>query len=250
MKLILVSDLHLVAPGEKLFGFDPLSNLEACIESINAEHADADLVVFCGDITNDGLPAAYAAAAEKLKALRPPFRIVPGNHDDRAALIAAFPEAASGDGFTHAAIDAGGKRLLLLDTLWPGHVDGQLCDQRLAWTDRELGKTSDALVVMHHPPFEIGVASMDDCRLTDPDRLLEIFKRHGNVRHIFAGHVHIFASGHWGGIPFTTLRSTNHQSALAFSGPHRVSFEPPAYHIVLSTNAGIVVHMREFEARR
>ena len=246
MKLILVSDPHLVKPGEELFGSDPLANFEACIASINREHADADLVVFAGDITNDGEASAYAAAADRLEELVPPYRLIPGNHDERSGFARAFPASTNEDGFAHASLDGDGTRLILLDTLWPGNVAGQLCGKRLAWLDGELAAASDALLVMHHPPFEIGIPSMDDCRLREPELLLEVLRLHGNVRHIFAGHVHLFSSGHWDGIPFTTLRSTNHQSALAFTGPHRLSFEPPAYHIVRQIDQGIVTHLCEF----
>src|SRR5690606_30621991 len=98
------------------------------------------------------------------------------------------------------------------------------CANRLAWLDRQLTGAEDAMVVMHHPPFEIGIPSLDETRLANAQDLLDILRRHGNVRHLFAGHVHRFIHGSWHGVPFTTLRSTNHQSALKFTGPHEVSF--------------------------
>lgn len=247
MKLILVSDPHLVVPGVTLFGRDPLANLAACIASINREHADADLVVFAGDITNDGEAEAYAAFAGLAGRLLPPFRIVPGNHDARAALLAACPDTPQADGFIQSSQDVGTTRLILLDTLWPGHVAGLLCDRRLAWLDRELASAGEALLVMHHPPCAIGIPSLDDSHLANPESLLRILRGHGNVRHIFAGHVHRLSHGSWHGIPFTTMRGTSHQSALKFSGPHEVSFEAPTYSVVLSGPDGIVVHSCEFE---
>lgn len=249
MKIIQVSDLHLVAPGEKLFGLDPLARLEDCIADLNRHHADADLVVFSGDLTDGGEATAYAALAERLAELAAPFRLMLGNHDDRAAFRAAFPDAPMDGGFAQSAVDLPGVRVVLADTLEPGRVEGRLCDPRLAWLDAALGGARDALLFLHHPPFDIGIPSLDDSRLADAARLRAVVARHGNVRHVFAGHVHRFASGNWAGIPFATLRGTNHQSALRFSGPHEVSLDPPAYAIILADGDDIVVLPHEFPVR-
>jgi 3',5'-cyclic AMP phosphodiesterase CpdA len=41
----------------------------------------------------DGEPAAYARLRALLRPLRPPVFVIPGNHDDRAALGDAFKDA-------------------------------------------------------------------------------------------------------------------------------------------------------------
>ena len=48
MKIILMSDLHQIAGGE-LYGVDPKRRLQAAIDEINREHADAEAVVLLGD---------------------------------------------------------------------------------------------------------------------------------------------------------------------------------------------------------
>lgn len=248
-KIIQVSDLHLVRPGGMLHGSDPLARLEDCIADLNRHHGDADLVVFSGDLTDNGAPSAYAALAERLVMLKPPYRLMMGNHDDRTAFAGAFPNGLGDGGFVQSAADLGGWRVLLLDTHEPGHVEGRLCDARLGWLDAALAGARNALIFLHHPPLEIGIPSLDSSRLADAGRLLAVLRRHGNVRHLFAGHVHRLASGQCDGIPFATVRSTNHQSALAFTGPHRVSFEPPAYAVILAGEGGVTVHAQEFPCR-
>ncbi|KXF75103.1 metallophosphatase [Paramesorhizobium deserti] len=249
MKIIQVSDLHLRVPGELLLGINPLARLEDCIADLNRNHADADLVVFSGDLTNDGEPSAYAALAERLAGLAAPFRLMLGNHDDRAAFRAAFPDAPGDDGFVQSSIDLPDGRIVLLDTLETGLIEGRLCQERLAWLDAALADARSALLFLHHPPFSIGVPSLDKWRLSDAGRLRDVLIRHNNVRHIFAGHVHRFAAGSWSGIPFATVRATSLQSALTFSGPHEVSSEAPAYAVILAYNDNIVVHMHEFPCR-
>ena len=97
MKLIQVSDLHFVPPGTRLFGIDPRAHLAAAIEDINAQHADAELCLFTGDLADHGDPQAYAALAETLAALRLPYRLLIGNHDQRDSFIQAFPEVPRDD---------------------------------------------------------------------------------------------------------------------------------------------------------
>ena len=250
MKIIQVSDLHLVAPGDRLFGSNPLMRLEDCIADLNRHHADADLVVFSGDLTDNADPSAYAAMAERLSSLAAPYALMVGNHDDRTSLAAAFPDIKMEGGFIQSTIDLPGGRVVLADTLEPGRVEGRLCAARLAWLDAAIGGASDVLLFLHHPPVAIGIPSLDDSRLADAHGLRPILQRHCNVRHIFAGHVHLLATGNWCGVPFTTARSTNHQSALRFSGPHEVSFEAPAYTVVLARGGDVAVHFREFPCRR
>lgn len=249
MKLIHVTDLHLRAPGTLVSGRDPLLNLQAAIADINASHADARLVVFSGDLSDDGSAASYRALASALDALLPPFRLMLGNHDDRAAFLGVFPETPADGGFIQSVDDTEAGRIVCLDTLEPGKVAGRLGDERLAWLDRQLAGTQGgpAFVFMHHPPFAIGMEPLDAVRLSDADAFAELIGRHGNVRHIFAGHVHRLTSGVWKGVPFNTGRGTNHQSAALFGATDfATSFEAPTYNVVLTDGEATVVHAQEF----
>ena len=248
LKLLQVSDLHLVRPGETLFGSDPLARLDACIADINSNHSNADLVVFSGDLVNDGQREAYEALAERLGGLIPPYRLMLGNHDDRATFLEIFGDSHAEENFIQTCVDLGDTRLILLDTLETGLVEGRLGGGRLEWLDWRLAEAAGRSVLLfcHHPPFRIHLRALDNCRMLDDGPLLELIKRHGNVRHIFAGHVHRPVSGSWHGIAFSALRGTNHQSALTFAGKHRVNLEPPAYAIILADTESVVVHFHDF----
>jgi 3',5'-cyclic-AMP phosphodiesterase len=248
MKIIQVTDLHLPEPGTLLFGLDPVVRLEICIDHINRNHADADLVVMSGDLANDGERAAYVALKDTLAKLRPPCRLMLGNHDDRDLFLDVFDDVVAQDGYVQASIDLADGRIILLDTLDPGHIGGRLCAARLDWLDRQLGDAGarPAYVFLHHPPFRIGMPDLDRVGLANPDDLHAVMTRHGNVRHIFAGHVHRVISGTWRGIPFTTVRGTNHQSALTFADePTPVRLDPPAYAVAL-IKTDVVVHFHDF----
>jgi 3',5'-cyclic-AMP phosphodiesterase len=249
LKIIQVTDTHLAAPGARLFGLDPLARLDACIDDINRNHADVDLVVVSGDLANNGERAAYVALKESLARLRPPVRLMLGNHDDRDLFLDVFDGVVAEGGYVQASVDLRHGRLLLLDTLDAGQIAGRLCASRLAWLERRLAEAGDTpvYVFMHHPPFRLHLPDLDRVGLANADEFKAVLLRHGNVRHIFAGHVHRIATGAWCGASFSTLRGTNHQSALALvdDGPTPVSLEPPVYAIAVIDD-DVVVHFREF----
>jgi Icc protein len=92
MKIIQVTDVHLGRQGERRYGADLHQRLASCIAHINAHHADAALCVVTGDLTETGAPESYADLRMALSTLSVPWRLLPGNHDRRANLAAAFPE--------------------------------------------------------------------------------------------------------------------------------------------------------------
>jgi 3',5'-cyclic-AMP phosphodiesterase len=253
MKLIQVSDLHFVPPGTRLFGIDPRERLAAAIEDINAKHADAELCLFTGDLADHGAPLAYGALREVLSDLRPPHRLLIGNHDDRANFTNAFPEAPRDDnGFVQSVVRASAGNLVLLDTHEPGSGAGSYCAVRQAWLRARIGESAGRPVYLflHHPPFDIGIPSLDRIRLLEEHGLAEAIEG-ADIRHIFFGHVHRPVNGSWRGIPYSALRSTVHQVPLDFGDRRSMpySYEPPAYNVILISRDLTVVHHHDYMNR-
>ena len=250
LKLLQITDCHLVPPGGTLFGSDPNARLAAAFADINRNHPDAALCVLTGDIAHDGDRPSYAVLRDLLAELRVPWQLVPGNHDDRAALRTTFPALATdANGFAQSVRDCDAGRLLFLDTVQAGTHAGVYCDRRLAWLDDMLAATSgDAFLFMHPPPMRIAMPRLDQYRLADHAPLGDLLQRHGKVRHIFFGHVHRPVSGAWRGIPFSALPGTNHQNRLDFStGRENISTqEPPAYAVILLDAETTIVHLHGF----
>ena len=248
MKLIHLTDTHLVPSGRRLHGLDPKERLATCVAHVAAHHADAELCIHTGDVADAGHPDAYEAVREVLAELPMPVHLVPGNHDDRDAFVAAFPGAPRDEhGFVQQAIRLEIGHVLLLDTLEParGH-GGDYCPRRLGWLEARLEEAGDGpvYVFMHHPPFDIGIPALDEIALADPRPFEDAVTSTGNVRHIFFGHAHRPISGQWRGIAFSTLYGTSHQTRLDFRSPQPLAYtaEPPAYGIVLIDDASVVVH--------
>ncbi len=245
MKIIHLTDLHLAAPGEPVWGLDACGRAGLVLDDIARWHGDAAFCVISGDLANDRDPRAYRWLAGRLASFPLRTFLMVGNHDERAAMRAEMPGVMDdGQGFVQGAQATPEGVFLFLDTLkHPTTTSGQYCAARRAWLRARLAEAAGrpVYVFMHHPPFDVGIGRMDRIKLEDADAFVDVLEGH-DVRHIFFGHVHRPVYVSWRGIPCTALPGTSHQIPLvAAEGPFTV--EPPMYAAVLIRDGGIVVHM-------
>ncbi len=208
MKIIQITDSHLGSPDERIAGLSPVDRLKACVDNIELNHSDAAFCVFTGDLTDAGKPEVYQVFSEILDILTPPKFLMAGNHDHREHMCAAFPVIPRDEnGFVQHCLRCDEGDFLFLDTLDQGHHTGLYCEQRRRWLSNRLKEAEDRPVYlfMHHPPFDIGLPSLDVLGLRDKEAFAGILAGHKNIRHLFFGHVHRPIAGSWNGIPFTTL---------------------------------------------
>jgi 3',5'-cyclic-AMP phosphodiesterase len=252
MKIIQITDTHLVPEEREMHGVNPYRRLSACIEDICRNHADAELCVVTGDLAHKGEIAAYKALSEILLRLPIPYHLMIGNHDSRENLISVFPKTSKDrNGFIQSSVDVAAGRLIFVDTVESGEKFGGFCERRAAWLTAELKSSRDRPVYLflHHPPFDLGIPNVDRMRLLKGDGLLaDTVAPFRNIRHLFYGHVHRPTAGSWNGIPFSSFRGTAHQVALRFDAtPHLVrSHEPPAYGVIFLNPHTTVVHFHDF----
>jgi len=251
MKIIQFSDIHMVLRGQKLFGLSPAARLDACIADINARQTDADFCIITGDLANAGQPEAYEILRDCLEKLQSPYYLAIGNHDNRKHFGQVFPEVEKDEnGFVQYVIDFPDVRFFVLDTVEEGAHWGSYCAPRAGWLDEQLAASKDkpVYIFMHHPPFEIGMPSLDKLRIRDAHLFSEVVSRYNNIRHIFHGHVHRPVFGSWSGIPVSAVRGTNHQVQfdLETVAPIPLSHEPPAYAMILLRRDQTIVHYHDF----
>lgn len=259
-KLIVFTDLHMTPEGKTIIGLDPFKRLEAGIEHVNTYQADADGVIITGDLAHHGDIEAYKRLKVLLDRLKLPLFITVGNHDNREMFLSVFPETQTDEhGFVQRAIDFADCRALILDSLfgppyeYPISHAGFLCQKRMRWLERELKAAKDAgkpvLIFMHHPPHKTGFSGMDVIKLINEADFYDLVEEHGNVRHIFAGHVHRTINGSHRGIPYSIFKSPVHQQPMPFEMPDASLSvdEPAAYGIVVTTEHGLQVHNEDYE---
>jgi 3',5'-cyclic AMP phosphodiesterase CpdA len=251
MLIAQLSDPHIALPGERPYGrVDTAGSLKRAVAAIAAASPRPDLLVLTGDLVHHGLPEEYTHLKALLSPLDLPILAIPGNHDDRESMRAAFlsegylPRA----GFLHFVVEFRGLRILGLDTLDPGKDGGILCAERLSWIAAALAAAPDwpCLILMHHPPFPTGIAPMDRIGLEGGEGFAEIVRRHPRIERILCGHVHRGIDCRFAGTIAGTAPSTAHQLQLnldpAAAGSCFV-LEPGGYQLHLWQEAtGIVTH--------
>jgi 3',5'-cyclic AMP phosphodiesterase CpdA len=253
--LVHLSDTHITVPGRLLDGrVDTATSLARAVDAVRRLRPRPVAVLISGDLVDAGSPAEYAHLRTLLADLPGPVYLMPGNHDERGALRAAFADHAylgpmdEGE-FIQYAVDLPGLRLVALDTVVPGAGHGALCERRLDWLDATLAEAprQPTLVALHHPPFLTHIAHMDALGLREGREDFEaIIRRHPQVERIACGHLHRCIQARIAHTVAITVPSTAHQVALDLVGDHPASytFEPPGVGLhVWTTGTDLVSHV-------
>ncbi|MCW5221937.1 phosphodiesterase [Verminephrobacter aporrectodeae] len=240
MLIAQISDTHVQASGRPAYGIvDTAGMLAACVADVLRQDPRPDLVLLTGDLADHGDPGEYALLRELLAPLTMPMYLLPGNHDERAALRQAFTGPRFGyfgqtGEFLQYAVDLGPLRLLALDTVVPMEGRGQLCGPRLAWLDAQLAQDPRPTVIaMHHPPFATGIPYMDTLGLEGADVLERILGKYPHVERVLCGHLHRSIQCRFGGTLASTCPSPAYQLTLDLraNAPERFVLEPPGYQL-------------------
>ena len=95
IRIAQISDLHIKPPGALAYGrVDTARALARCVAALNEFRPTPDFVVISGDLADTPTPEEYEHLKRLLAQLKLPFACIPGNHDSRDMMRAAFPESA------------------------------------------------------------------------------------------------------------------------------------------------------------
>ena len=246
-----ISDLHVGTPGERLFGrVDTAACLRRCVESLMELPVRPDALVVSGDLVNTGSTVEYALLRELLAPLLLPVYPIPGNHDERSALRAAFGDHAylPAQGELCYTVQVKGLRLIMLDSVVPGTDGGALGAHQLEWLERTLASSPycPSMIFVHHPTCETGIPYMDRIALASEDaaRLGALIDRYPIVHRVCCGHVHRSVLMNWRGTAVAVCPS----SAFQYVADPREDAEPvitgeqPAYQLHLWNGARLATH--------
>ena len=89
LRLLQLTDTHLFAdPGGILYGVNTRNSLTAVIAAIKRAGERPDAILVTGDLSQDESTTSYQILRDMLAQLEAPVFVLPGNHDDPAALRA------------------------------------------------------------------------------------------------------------------------------------------------------------------
>jgi len=250
MLIAQISDLHVTRPGHLCNNrVDTGRHLRAAVERVRGLAPAPDLVIVSGDLVDTGDDEEYRELRRLIEPLLAPVFVIPGNHDNRGALVRAFADHRylphTGE-FLHYTVEGWPVRLIALDTTIEGAMRGEMCAERLRWLERALGvaPTEPTLIFMHHPPFATGLAGMDAIGLHGAGAMAEILACNTQVQLVTAGHLHRPIQRRFGGTLAATCPSTAHQLAFDLDRAAPVSFtlEPAAFQLHFWDGTGLVTH--------
>jgi len=222
-----LSDTHLLPEGATSpHGLDPAANLRQVADWVAAEGLEPTFFLISGDLSNDGDPESYRHFATALRALEGRFGVPVllglGNHDRRGPFRRlVLGESVGDDDETpyYYSRRIGALRVLMLDSLVPGEIDGELGAAQLAWLAEELRTPAPGgdLVVLHHPVTPRGIPRVREYPLRDAAALLALTAQ-WPLLGILGGHTHVTTAAHVGG----TLAITAPSVAFQFDPTGRV----------------------------
>lgn len=245
MRIAHLTDLHLMRGP---LAVQPAAALADAIARLLAVEPRPDCVVITGDLADTGHPDEYATLLAILRRCPVPVHLLPGNHDDPAALIARFGDTPYlGNGVSPSyTVDYPAATLVIANSWVQGSPAGCLGPAQLAWIDQVLGARPDmpALVCLHHPPVTVGIPFLDGMILDDAAALAAVIGKHPNVVRVLAGHVHRDTSALFAGTLMTTAPSTFRQAALRLhdTEPPGYVTEPTGFLLHLLDGTGCVTH--------
>lgn len=224
MKIIQITDTHLMPSGAVVNGVDPERQLRAAIADIVEKHANAELLVMTGDLCNHGDPEAYAILREVLEQVPFETRLLLGNHDDRPNFIAAFPDhLRDGNGYIQSFLDTDHGRLIFLDSHERGVIGGIYGEDRLAFLDAALAGAGrmPVTIFIHHPPMDCGIAHFENIGMHDKGAIAGRLAAHAaGVRHVIFGHIHVPLAGTSAqGIAFSSGQACAHRFIADLENP-------------------------------
>ncbi len=246
-----ITDTHISQPdGEPEQRFRTSAHLGRAVAHLNALTPAPDVVIVTGDLVDAGSPEEYRRLRALLAPLAAPVYLIPGNHDEREALRAAFADGGyfPSEGFLQYTVEDWPLRLVALDTYLPGQVGGLLCEERVAWLAARLEEQPErpTLILLHHPPLASGVRRMDAWGLENAEALGAVVARHPQIERIVCGHLHRPITWRWHGTVVSTCPATAHQIALDLNPAAEqidLVMEPPCCQLhVWTPELGLVTH--------
>lgn len=233
MLIAQISDCHVTIDGK---AYDKARSNEAlanAVSYLNTLVPAPDMVLVTGDLSDNGLKEEFCIASDILERLRAPVLIVPGNHDNRANLRAAFAHLAhlqtdDPDAPVRYIDDTLPIRLVGMDSSCPPRHGGGLTQGDLCWLEQVVAENKPTILFMHHPPFPVGIGTMDAEGFANAANLETLLTRFPNVVRLCLGHMHRPVLRAFGGCLACIAPSTGLQLVLDLTvdAPSQFLLEP------------------------
>lgn len=223
--LVQITDCHLLADAHaELRGVLPEHTLAQVCAQIARDGHQPDVLLVTGDIAHDGSEAAYRRFADRVQAMAPVIRVLPGNKDDGAQLRASLSD------WTPSVTDVGNWRIVTLDSTIAGQGGGRLSGIEFAKLDAAVADAGERhiLVALHHNPVQTDPTFDDRMMLGNARILLQHLTAWRQARVLMWGHVHQAFDCRLDNMRMLTTPATSFQFAIR-DGQVVQDAQPPGY---------------------
>jgi Icc protein len=185
-----LTDIHLFAdPARSLMGVDTEQSFSTVFATLQKDKRTYQSLVLSGDLSQDGSLLSYQRLSQTLAQLSYPCYFLPGNHDDCQQInigmqgINISPEK-------YVALNAHWQ-MILLNSVKPGHIAGELSDEQFVFLETHLNKSSrHTLIFIHHNAFLNGADWLAPHALQQPEKFISLLGKHPHVQGVVCGHIH------------------------------------------------------------
>jgi Icc protein len=246
-----ITDMHVSVPG-KMFGkhVDSRAAFERTITRVLSLNPEPDLVLLSGDLAETGVSEEYDFIAEQIARLACPVVAIPGNHDVREEMLRKLPQCVQEQAGGHLSFvyDRLPVRVIGLDTIIPGQVHGEICEQQLAWLHDVLpASDKPTLLAMHHPPFLTGLKGMDKYGIKRglPEFKAIVAEHAKRICAVVCGHAHRMIVANLSGVPVLLAPASSFPFGLDLGSRPSLNFVQEPQQFLLHTwtpDAGLVSH--------
>lgn len=201
-----ISDCHLFEDSQTIKnGVNPFASLGAVLTESCAVRSP-DIVIASGDIAHDSTTTTYRMFYDLVRSHHSGhFLVAPGNHDIWHAMQSVFDLKP---------IDICGWTMVPLDTHVEDRVSCEVSGENLNRLERNLERANEHVIVVgHHPLLDVGVAWLDEHRVSNAAEVLSILELSRQVKAYVCGHVHLESIKHHCHLKLWTTPSTCWQFA-------------------------------------
>ena len=215
VRILQLSDPHLLSdPDSRHRDVPTYRSFRRVLRHLDSEASSFDWVILTGDLAHDEQRQTYRLLRRTLEARSWPWRMIPGNHDNRAFLREVFPETSVPErDFVSFSLKISGWKLVGLDSQLPGSVSGRVGRRQLEWLRKQLEADSGVptILFIHHPPVPVGCPWLDRIGLEDAGKLRSVVGAAPQVQLVLCGHVHHEFRGRLGEVEVLSAPSTAFQ---------------------------------------
>lgn len=188
-KVVQISDSHCYADqSARHKNCVPYANLATIVKHI-CQHEQPDLILFTGDLSQDGSVASYQHLATLMSKTAIPTAVIAGNHDHPENLAQYFV----GENIYHKQqLLLKNWQIILLDSVIPNQEGGQILNDQFKYLRQQLAINHDhpTMVVCHHHPIPCGNSELDRMMLANADEFNQIVQSQPQIKAVLFGHIH------------------------------------------------------------